>query len=221
MMSPTIDHLDIPVPARSTRHPAVPAPVACPHPASDLQHADPCVTPSRDPGGGDRFVVGARLPVTIAVCANTAALARWHAAAGTVAVLQRIPMGFLRGRTPAIHGTRHPHLDSVTATRVLRRVPNPRLPNQPVFTIAATVLLGVVVEAPDRTRAWRHAHDLLHAGVAELRTVHLQAHLEALDISWVRHIASRPSGRHKATHAQPTSGSPNRSGGTGHHCPAA
>lgn len=142
-----------------------------------------------------RYVVGARLPITIAVCANTPALATGYAATRTVNILSRVPAVFPRGRMAPVRSVRDPDQESVTAIRILDRAPNPGRPTQPVYTVTATILLGVRVEAPDRAAAWRRAHDLLHAGIAGLHTRTLHAHMEALDIISVRRTGPKPTGR--------------------------
>lgn len=140
----------------------------------------------------DRFVVGARLPVTVTICANNPARALRAAAGLVVTTLVPLRVGYLRTRNPAVRPAQDPATESVTGTRVLDRVRNPRLPNQPVFTIAATVLLGVTLTATDRDTAWTQAHQQLRTDLRALRPAHVRLHIDALSKTWVRNLGPEP-----------------------------
>jgi hypothetical protein len=101
-------------------------------------------------------------------------------------------MGYLRSRTPVPRPGRHPAVESVTATRVINQVRNPRLPSRPVFTVAATVLLGVTLAGTDRDTAWAQAHQLLSAELSALRPMQVRLHVGALSKTWVRSLGPEP-----------------------------
>ena len=107
--------------------------------------------------------------------------------------LHPLRAGYLRTHPPTARPARRPAAEAVTATRVLNQVRNPRLPSQPIFTVAATVLLGVTLTAPDRGTAWIRAHQQLRTDLAALRPIHIRLHIEALDKSWVRIVGPDPS----------------------------
>jgi hypothetical protein len=145
----------------------------------------------------DRFLVGARLPVTVMLCAPKPDRAQYDAAGLIVAALKPLRVGYLRGRTPVPRPARRPAVEAVTATRVLNQVRNPRLPSRPVFTVAATVLLGVTLAGTDRDTAWAQAHQQLSAELSALRALQVRLHVEALSKTWVRNLGPEPITVHR------------------------
>ena len=145
----------------------------------------------------DRFLVGARLPVTVMLCAPDRDRAQQDAAGLIVAALKSVRVGYLRSRTPVPRPARLPAVEAVTATRVLNQVRNPRLPSRPVFTVAATVLLGVTLAGTDRDTAWAQAHQQLSAELSALRPLQVRLHVEELSKTWVRNLGPEPITVHR------------------------
>lgn len=148
----------------------------------------------------DRFLVGARLPVTVMLCAANPDRAQQDAAGLIVAALKSVRMGYLRGRTPTPCPARHPAVEAVTATRVLKQLRNPRLPKRPVYTVAATVLLGVTLAGTDRDTAWAQAHQQLSTELSALRPLQVRLHVAALSKTWVRNLGPEPITVHRQGH---------------------
>ena len=145
----------------------------------------------------DRFIVGARLPVTVILCAPNPDRAQQDAAGLIVTALKPVRAGYLRSHTPTPRPTRRPAVESVTATRVLNQARNTRLPSRPVFTVAATVLLGATLAGTDRDTAWAQAHQQLSAELSALRSLQVRLHVAALSKTWVRNLGPEPITAHR------------------------
>ena len=150
------------------------------------------ITPLRD-----RFLIGARLPVTVMLCAPNPDRAQQDAAGLIVTALKSIRVGYLRSHTPVVHPARRPAVEAVTATRVLNQARNPRLPSRPVFTVAATVLLGATLAGTHRDTAWAQAHQQLSAELNALRPLQVRLHVAALSKTWVRNLGPEPITAHR------------------------
>jgi hypothetical protein len=145
----------------------------------------------------DRFLVGVRLPATVLLCAPNPDRAQQDAAGLIVTALKPLRVGYLRSHTPAICPARHPAAEAITATRVLNQARNPRLPSQPIFTVAATVLLGATLADTDRDTAWAQAHQKLSAELSALRPPQVRLHVAALSKTWVRNLGPEPITAHR------------------------
>jgi hypothetical protein len=140
----------------------------------------------------DRFVVGMRLPATVTVAAHTPARAQ-HAAAGLiVAAIRPVRVGYLRTLAAGPAPARRPATESVIGSRVIHTARNPRLPTQPLHTVAATVLLSVTLTAADRASAWIDAHRQLSTALRTRPPSDVHLHLDALSTSWVRNLGPEP-----------------------------
>jgi hypothetical protein len=114
-----------------------------------------------------------------------------------VAALKPLRVGYLRSRTPVPRPARRPAVEAVTATRVINQIRNPRLPSRPIFTVAATVLLGVTLAGTDRDTTWVQAYQQLSAELGALRPLQVRLHVAALSKTWVRNLGPEPITVHR------------------------
>ncbi len=139
-----------------------------------------------------RYVVGVRLPATVTVNAYTPAAAERAAAGMLVTALRDMPVGFLRTRQPSPRPAGHPVTDAITAVRITGDTAHPRPRGQRIYTVAAVVLIGVTLTAPDRDDARDTAARQLRGELFGRQPRDVRLHTRQLTVTWVRKLNTPP-----------------------------
>ncbi len=133
-----------------------------------------------------RYIVGARVPVTVTVDAPDAGHAQRRAVAQIRAELRGLREVYLRRHAPCATPAEDPAREAVVAVRAVRVAAHPHHPGVARYAVSAHVLLAIRATCPRAGVIWPTACQRITADLQRLRLTFVAVHTHRIDKSWVR-----------------------------------